>query len=261
MSTRKTLPYVVLVILLGGTCAAIMRTGALQLIDEDPIRSVLPSTMGEWQGESVWSCLNASCRGQFMVGEVKEEGVCPDCGEALGGLSFAEAQFLPQDTRISRSRFTHPNGRVVHASAVLSGKGRISIHRPQVCLTGGGNDIVETQTISIDVEHGPPVAVTVLDLTAMATDREGKRIPVHSYYAYWFAGRNHETPRHLTRMFWMAADKVLHGAVYPWAYISITGRRVPGNQDHVDEIRSFLHGFVPRIRVGPHGRTSAEPRD
>lgn len=258
MTMRATVPYAVLVLLLGATCAAIMRTGELQLIEEDPVRSVLPASVGAWQGASLWSCLNAECRGQFRSGEVREEGVCPNCGNPLGGISFTEARFLPADTRISRSQYTGPEGRILHASVVLSGMGRISIHRPQVCLTGAGNDIVGTRTMTVDVEQGPPVRVTVLDLTSLRTDRAGNQGAVYSYYAYWFAGRDHETAHHLARMFWMAADKVLYGEVHPWAYISITGRRIPGNEDHLGEVRSFLNGFVPRVRSVPDGGATAE---
>jgi ribosomal protein L34E len=238
-----------LIILLGVTCSALMTAVEVNFVDRDPVRMELPDAIGAWRGEKVWNCPSGDCGRQVMESQAAEGHTCPDCGEPLNGISVAEARFLPPDTIMRRSQYSRADGTIVNASVVRSGKGRTSIHRPQVCLTGGGNDITATKKIRMAFEDGSTLAVKVLYLTRIVPDERGRPMPMHSYYAYWFAGRHHETPHHIERMFWMAADKVIRSETYPWAYISLTGARQPGRDDHLVEIEALLREMVPRLRL------------
>ena len=249
MRSVKIGPYLALIALLTGTCGILITAVEVKFVDRDPVRMELPDTVGLWRGKKTWNCLNHDCGRMVMNSEVADGHPCPDCGEPLHGMSLAEARLLPPDTVMFRSEYHRSDRKPVNVAVVCSGKRRDSIHRPQVCLTAGGADINLTKQVQVDLEDNPSIAVKVLHLTRMVADERGRPVPFYSYYAYWFAGRNHETPHHLERMFWMAADKVLWSETYPWAYISLTGVRRNGSDDHLVEIEEFLRDLVPQLRL------------
>ena len=67
------------------------------------------------------------------------------------------------------------------------------------------------------------------------------------YYAYWFVGKDRETPFHLERMFWMAWDRIIHNVAHRWAYIAVAGDRSLSNDDHVEQVRGFIHDIYPYL--------------
>ena len=69
-----------------------------------------------------------------------------------------------------------------------------------------------------------------------------------TYYAYWFTGMDRETPYHLQRMAWMGADRLFRNKTYRWAYISVSGIRLPDNEDYLEEIDDFLTEVYPDLR-------------
>ena len=239
--------YVVLLLMLVCSVVALAFAVDVHVSDETGIRLDLPDRVGVWQGRGILYCIQEECRGSFFVDELADPDVCPDCGDPLGGISYAEYVQLPRDTVVRKMVYQHPGGAVVYASYVLSGKERASIHRPQVCLTNNGNEIVKTIRARIPLERHDPLDVIVLDLIRSFKAPDGTQHATSAYYAYWFAAKHHETPYHLMRMFWMASDKVLRSTAHPWAYISVSGQRDPESEHHVEEVRDFIRDFYPLI--------------
>jgi len=247
MTKSTSTAYVVLLLMLVGSVVALAFAVDVHVSNETGIRLDLPARVGSWQGREILYCIQEECRGTFFVDDLADPDVCPDCGKPLGGMSYAEYIQLPRDTVIRKMMYVHPDGAVIYASYVLSGKERSSIHRPQVCLTNNGNEIVKTVKARIPLARRDPLDVIVLDLNRSFRAPDGTQHATNAYYAYWFAAKHHETPYHLMRMFWMASDKVLRSTAHPWAYISVSGNRDPGSDRHVDEARDFIREFYPLI--------------
>jgi hypothetical protein len=213
-----------------------------------PVVLDLPDQAGDWQGEALWYCVNRQCTPRALrAGELSVAGVCPDCGEALNGGSLAEIAQLPEDTIIRKKEYMHPSGEVLIAAIVVSGRERASIHRPQVCLTGAGQEIVHDDLLEVETKDGDALRVTMLDLMQPVRGPGGRPLQYTSYYAYWFVGKGHETPYHLQRMFWMASDRVIHSRTSRWAYVSVSGHRAPQSDEHLEAVRGFLKAFHPLI--------------
>jgi len=73
---------------------------------------------------------------------------------------------------------------------------------------------------------------------------------IPQYYAYWFVGKDRETPHHLERMFWMAYDRIVRNVAHRWAYLSVAGiRDVVGGRLYIEEIKDFVRDFYPQISL------------
>jgi hypothetical protein len=122
-----------------------------------------------------------------------------------------------------------------------------------VCLIAAGHEIARERVIRAAPEGGSSLRVTVLDLERRVPGPAGRPLLEPSYYAYWFAGIHHETPYHIERMLWMAADKVLRSTASRWAYVSVSGPRNPDSDAHLDQVRAFLADFHPLVRGAGQG--------
>jgi hypothetical protein len=249
MESGSVRPYLVTIVLMGLTSLALAFTVDVDGTDEAGVSMMIPEHVGDWTGHDLLYCVDASCREAVLVDAGFHSDHCPVCAAELDVMSPAERKLLPTDTGMARKQFIDPRGRTVTASIVLAGKERVSIHRPQICLTGSGHDIERTKDIQVPIAGRRPLRVRVLDLDRRAQTPDGRTMVAPSYYAYWFAGKDRETPLHMERMFYMAADRVLRNVSHQWAYISVAGLREPGSDAHLDEIRRFVHDFYPQIAL------------
>ena len=248
MNAASPKHYLLVLAMLVATAFGLIYAVEIEFAEGTPVRIDMPDQVGDWRGEALWFCVNKECTLRaFHEGELEVEGVCPDCGEALNTGSLGEIRQLPKDTIIRKKEYTHPSGTVLTAAIVVSGRERASIHRPQVCLTGGGQEIVHEEVMKLESEES--FKVSVLDLVRPVKAPDGRVLQYTSYYAYWFVGKGHETPYHLQRMFWMASDRVIHSRTSRWAYVSVSGIRQPQSDAHLQSIRDFLKVFYAQIRA------------
>jgi len=156
---------------------------------------------------------------------------------------------LPDDTGLVRKYYSLPGNRDgIYTTIVLSGDDRSSIHRPQVCLTAAGNEITDERTIRIPLAGREDLLeVRVMDMSRSFTRADGTPSTSSSYYAYWFVGKGRETASHLERMGWMAYDRIFHGVSHRWAYIAMSGVRVPGSDAHLQTIANFASQLHPAL--------------
>lgn len=217
--------------------------------DEAGIYTTLPDQVGDWAGEEIWFCQNPEHQGVIPEGAIKEEGVCPECSGELASMTLIEKQLLPEDTVIVKKSFKHPDGRQIMMTLVMSGKERASIHRPERCLVGQGSEIASTEVIDVPFEGRKPFDVRILNMLRHVRLNDGTPHAFGRYYAYWFVGKDRETASHYSRMFWMAADRVLYNKSHRWAYISISGNRdlEDDTQSYIDEIREFTSAVYPQM--------------
>lgn len=245
-------PYLILIGLLAATSLALAVSVDVTGSDEAGITPALPDRVGDWVGDEIRFCLNPRHQEIYQASELEDPDVCPapDCGGELGGMTLIEKSMLPADTIVVKKRYTHPDGRQVIGTVVMSGKERASIHRPETCLTGYGSEIAASHVIEVPLAGRGPLDVRILDLLHNVRV-QGIPRSYGSYYAYWFVGKGRETPNHLGRMFWMAADRVLHNRSHRWAYISISGRRPLDDPEsrYEGEISEFIAAAYPQMVV------------
>ena len=215
--------------------------------EEAGVNLDLPSAIGDWRGGVVLFCHNPEQREQFF-GEGQRPGdPCPTCGQPLQEMTEYEKKLLPPDTLVRKNWYTLEDKRRVHLSIVLSGKNRSSIHRPEVCLVGDGTQIAHSYIHPVELADGRVLNVKILEMLHPRKDAQGQTQVLASYYAYWFAGIDRETPHHLQRMIWMASDRMFKSQSYRWAYLSLSGGRTPGRTDYLAEVDTFLQLAYPHL--------------
>lgn len=252
MENKNLKPYIVIVCLLVLACVALAVSVDVSLVDTPGIRMVLPETLGRWKGSELRYCHNVSCmpedrRWSGGVGDLEIPDICPECGADLYTMSKEEYDVLPKDTQFVKSAYTNDAGDRVFVSIVLSGAERGSIHRPQRCLPGQGHKNLEEHNLTIPLAgEGRDMGVRVIESDVLGYNRE---IAYHSYYAYWFAGLNRETPSHYMRMFWLAWDRVFRSQAHKWAYIAVSGRREEGSREYEETVKEFVSLLYPTLQL------------
>ena len=251
MENRNLRPYIIVVCLMAATSLALAVSVDTSLTDEAGISMELPDTFAEWTGSTIRFCQEPECRRSFLAEDLEDVDVCSACTNQLHNMSLMEANLLPHDTGMLKKQYRHPTGRIVNLGVVLSGKERGSIHRPEVCQTGQGRDLVSKHVLDVEIPgRKKPLKVMVLELEQIARSPDGQQTQVGSYYAYWFVGKDRETPYHHMRMFLMASDRVLRNVAHRWAYVSASGIREIGSSDYEDEIREVISALYPHMKLG-----------
>jgi hypothetical protein len=249
MEIRTFKPYFVLIGLMILTSLALAFTVDVKLSDTPGIQMELPPGMdGGWVGDELRYSHDKENPRQFLISQLELPDIDPETGDRLHKMSLAEYDALPHDTQFIKSVYTNALDQSVFVSIVLSGKERNSIHRPQRCLVGQGNSILETKYIQVPLEGRNPLKVCVLDTAQRYRDENGEVQEHYGYYAYWFVGQGRETPSHYERMFWLAWDRVVHSVAHKWAYIAVSGSREnEESEDYLTEIREFVALLYPHL--------------
>ena len=242
-------PYFTVMLLLIVSSFALAFTINISITDEAGVRTVFPEKAGDWTGYEVRFCQNPGCRSDFMLKDLVDPDACPKCESELREASIAELDILPSDTVLHKKRYFHPSGRSVYASLVLSGKDRASIHRPEVCLVGQGNEVIDRPIIDIPLQGRDPLGVRVMEMLRHVKGPSGDTIDIPSYYTYWFVGKDRETASHIQRMVYMATDRLFRNVAHRWAYIAVSGQRDLPDNGHYEEIGDFLSDFYPAITL------------
>lgn len=248
--SRPLVPYAALVgVLALGVLVMAFGVEVRMTGEAGVIATGLPDRIGDWRGEAQMFCLNKDCGRRFVGEECEGLERCPTCGSEVNSMSLTEYEMLPKDTILNRKAYHHPAGRTVHASVVLSGQQRSSLHRPELCLSVSGYEVEAIRDLAVPLADGRRLQVRVLELLANVQMPDGRVRPAGSYYAYWFVSRNRLTASHLARMILMAIDKVVFSRIDRWAYVSVAGPRGLEDDAYLEEARDFIRDFYPRIEV------------
>jgi hypothetical protein len=248
MKLRKYIPYMAVIGLLIAAVLSLKSTPEMAVIEAPAVTTSLPDQVGEWRGEDLSYCQNESCMRGMPTSELGDGKVCPSCGGAMVATwSLSEKQLLPADTVLVRKIYRCDSKPALSVSIVISSSEEVSIHRPQMCLTGQGYDIAGEETHSVRLAGNGVLQVRMINLFHRQQAGAGPLVEVPVFYAYWFVSRRHETPSSIWRIFYATRDRVFYGRVSRWAYISITGERVKGVSMPDQTLRAFIRDLYPQI--------------
>ncbi len=248
-------PFLTVVVLMVLATLALAFTVDVKLEDAPGVVTVLPDQLDNWVGNELRFCHNKKCyentpaQGQYYIRDLEFPDICPDCGEQLYSMSWAEYDALPKDTEFVKSAYTNAAGERMFTSIVLSGRERNSIHRPERCLVGQGNTIMDEYVHEVPMPGRKPLKVMVAVLERPYNLPDGKTKTYYSYYAYWFVGQDRETPSHYARMFWLGWDRVVRSVAHRWAYIAVSSKREAEGRDYEKGLDDFVQKLYPAILV------------
>ena len=248
MKLQKYTPYIVVLALLGIAFICIRNAPEITMLRDPGVVDSLPDRVGEWFGEDLSYCQNESCMKAVPVSELSGRKMCPTCGgEMVTTWALSEKRLLPADTVLVRKLYRCASKSSMVVSMVISSSEEVSIHRPQMCLTGQGYDISEEQTCEIILSNQKPLRIRVLNLFRRWQGEEGRMMEVPGFYAYWFVSQRHETSSSAWRIFYATWDRVVHGQVFRWAYVSVAGERAVGSSELDHQLELFLRDLYPQI--------------
>lgn len=250
MEKHPVKPFLVVIGLLIMTSLALAFSANVSISDEAGVRVALPDQVADWKGDEMRFCQAPACQEAHYVSTLTNLTVCPTCNGKLETMTKAERDLLPKDTLVLKKRYTSPAGQVLYASIVMSGSERSSIHRPQLCLVGQGNQIVKSTVVPVALAGRSDLEVMVLDMLRRWRSPDGRSGEYPSYYAYWFVGKGRETASHIQRMIWMATDRIFHNVSHRWAYISVSGNR-DEKGDYVQGMQEFVGLMYPYMALSP----------
>lgn len=246
-ATHPTLHRLILLATLLGATWIVANHAGVRYSGQAGVRSELPERVGPWNGEDIFFCQTMTCQWAYARSELAGQTRCARCGGTFSPGSPVEWSLLPSDTEIIKKIYRQNEDPPLVASIVLSGKDRTSIHRPQICLVGGGQEIVATHTRAITLPDGREVKITVLDLLWRGRTADGRPLTRERYFAYWFVGPDHETASHWVRMFWMGFERIFHGVSHRWAYVNVSGPRGDQAPNHLANLDAFIRDFYPQV--------------
>lgn len=164
-------------------------------------------------------------------------------------VSLAEKTILPPDTEFARKQYRSLEGDEIYCSIVLSGAEKRSIHRPEICLVGQGWTVQSGQTLSVPLDHAPPLRVMALRLTRPYAVNAEKTIQLHSHYLYWFVGHNVTTPHHWQRIWLTSWDRLAHQMNHRWAYVTVTALVTEGLKSYGKNSTETMEALMQFIKV------------
>lgn len=172
---------------------------------------------------------------------------------------------LPKDTSFGERLYRAPDGFETLLNVVLMGTDRTSIHKPQLCLVGGGWRIDKTELVTVPVPRPHPYELPVVKLTTTKEGTiNGRPATVRGVYVYWFVADNAISgePSGFQRMWWMAKKLLTTGVLQRWAYVTCFSVCPPGREEAVfDRLKQFIAASVPEFQLaaGQAGDGAAAP--
>lgn len=128
-------------------------------------------------------------------------------------MSDAERETLPKDTVIVRRRYTGADGHWYQVSAVVGGRSKSSVHRPELCLPGQGFQMSDPRTVLVG-------GTRWRRLTLM----KGGTPPAS--FAYTFTnGTGFKTSSHLVRILTDVWDRSILGRIDRWVMLTVVSSR------------------------------------
>ena len=194
-----------------------------------------PANFEGYVGDAILYCQQENCTRMFLDSQLEGATNCPACGAALDGRSLGENTVLPKDTTILKRVYRSGWGTRFIVSAVISGAGKSSIHRPELCLPAQGFQM--SDPTDLDVSGRPFHAIQV-----------NSRAASPALLAYTFFNQDGvRTASHLRRIFLDTWDRSVHNRVDRWVMVTVHVSAPDGFMLSRPHDRRELEDFLRKI--------------
>ena len=147
-------------------------------------------------------------------------------------VSEAERYLLPPDTAFVKRRYADADGNWLRVSAVITGKGRQSIHRPELCLPSQGFQMMSPRTVDVD-------GVDWHFITLAHRDE-----PPAGFAYLFFNQSGFRSSSHLQWIFRDVWDRSIHGRINRWVMVTVFSP--DADEARLKEFLGKLKGVVVR---------------
>ncbi|MEI6211414.1 MAG: exosortase [bacterium] len=241
---RALTPCGLALLLAIGCQSAIWLSPPLEIEPDSFMAATQPEQVGEFRGQTPWFCQNDQCLASFGEDELtgsaaQTNPVCPQCGRELARLALGEKTVLPEDTRILKRNYSRGDGSRLAMTVVVSGKSRLSIHRPEMCLPGQGFQILSSKVRTLNLGQGRSLRVTVVQAA-----RTGER-PIG--FMYWFVNPRREVTSHWARIFSDVWARSVHNRINRWSMVTVFSNQAVDDPATVQMAEQFLAEWYPRM--------------
>jgi len=168
-----------------------------------------------------------------------------------------ERNILDEGVELARNYYFAPKRPAVMATVIVSGPGKRTLHRPEVCLPGQGWIIATSDTLTLRVGEGREVEGTLLRLFRDVEGPGGQRVRVRALNLYWYVGSDGTTrPDYYGHIAKGYLDAIFRSLNHRWSMVSVF---VPfseaplGEEDPfkeyaaLDEAKLFLEQLMPSV--------------
>ena len=140
--------------------------------------------------------------------------------------SEAELKTLPSDTVIVKRNYTDEKGDWVLVSAVIGGRSKSSIHRPELCLPSQGYQMMRPRTVLVEGTAWRFISLERRDSPTLG-------------FAYTFANQaGYRTSSHVKRIFRDILDRTFAGRIDRWVMVTVNS-----SIDDDDRLSAFLENL------------------
>ena len=201
----------------------------------EPPSVAWPASLTGYKADDIFYCQDERCARTFLASEVSGETNCPACKAALADRSVGENTILPKDTTILKRVYRSERGFHFLVSAVISGAGKSSIHRPELCLPAQG------------FQMSDPTDFEVAGRPYHAIQLHGPQRPPALLAYTFFNQAGVRTASHLRRIFLDTWDRSVHNRIDRWVMVTVHVSAPLGfSLDHPRD-RAELEKFLRQI--------------
>ena len=199
----------------------------------------LPMNLAGYEADEVRYCQNEQCSTMCALGELPEgkKTVCPRCGGALEEASLGERTILPADTVVKKRIYRSPHGDTYLVSAVIGGKSKSSIHRPELCMPAQGFLMQNPQDFILGESRRPYHAVQL-----------GRPHAEPSTLVYTFVNqKGQRTASHVNRILIDTWDRSVHNRIDRWVMFTVlaqNGNSLRGFSRAYESDRQMMDRFL-----------------
>ena len=175
----------------------------------EPPSVAWPEAMAGYEADGVLYCQDEKCARMFLASQISGETNCPACRAALDDRSLGENTVLPRDTMILKRMYRSEWDMQFLVSAIISGAGKSSIHRPELCLPAQG--FLMSNPTDFDVAGRPYHAIRI----------SGPQLSPALLVYTFFNQAGVRTSSHLRRIFLDTWDRSIHNRIDRWVMVTI----------------------------------------
>lgn len=200
----------------------------------------LPAALEGYAVDEVRYCQNEQCAAMSPLSRMESKAACPVCGGEVAGCSIGERRILPDDTIIRKRLYRTPEGAEFLVSAVIGGRSKSSIHRPELCMPAQGF-LMQNPVNFVISPSGRPFHAITLGRAGMAP-----RVLAYTF----FNQEGFRTASHTRRILADTWDRSVLNRIDRWVMLSVVAAGPNGFPYASAYCRGLLERFLAELTKG-----------